>query len=189
MSRPTGQTIPVYISYLDAAVSVLIIKLGNSWSGRLRYLHNCLSVPIIHDLDYIAHYYPLLKASGPHQNYIPVRRNFSDLESQMAHQLANPKDSAKIAQESVATFRDRYLTPAAEACYWRRMFKRWSEVQAFETKLWEDVKIDDTKGKTSMQKKIRGVSFERWAFRGEKSFEHGIPIDVKPVGADKERPI
>lgn len=40
---------------------------GNSWSGRLRYLHNCNSVPVIHKLDYVFHYYPLLKDSGPHQ--------------------------------------------------------------------------------------------------------------------------
>lgn len=40
---------------------------GNSWSGRLRYLQNCNSVSVIHELEYIAHYYPLLKESGPHQ--------------------------------------------------------------------------------------------------------------------------
>lgn len=40
---------------------------GNSWSGRLRYLHNCDSVSVIHELEYVAHYYPLLKDSGPHQ--------------------------------------------------------------------------------------------------------------------------
>lgn len=40
---------------------------GNSWSGRLRYLQNCESVPIIHKLNYIFHYQPLLKDSGPHQ--------------------------------------------------------------------------------------------------------------------------
>ena len=40
---------------------------GNSWSGRLRYLQHCDSVSIIHDLEYVAHYYPLMKDSGPHQ--------------------------------------------------------------------------------------------------------------------------
>ena len=105
----------------------------------------------------------------------------------MEYQLENPEKGLKIAQESVATFRDRYLTPAAEACYWRRMVKRWSEVQAFETKLWEDVETIRKDGKVSEEKKMRGVSFERWAFRGTKSFEHGIPIAVKPVGAKEAR--
>ncbi|KAF2145290.1 uncharacterized protein K452DRAFT_207289, partial [Aplosporella prunicola CBS 121167] len=111
---------------------------GNSWSGRLRYLQNCLSVSVIHELDYVAHYYPLLKADGPEQNYVAVKRDFSDLAEKMDHLTANTAAARRIAEESARTFRDRYLTPAAEACYWRRMFKLYAAAQDFSPRLYED---------------------------------------------------
>jgi hypothetical protein len=40
---------------------------GNTWSGRLRYLQNCNSVSVIHDLSFKAHYYHLLEAEGEDQ--------------------------------------------------------------------------------------------------------------------------
>ncbi|KAI2468526.1 glycosyl transferase family 90-domain-containing protein [Annulohypoxylon bovei var. microspora] len=139
---------------------------GNSWSGRLRYLHNCDSVPIVHKLDYVFHYQPLLKDSGPHQNYVKVRRDWSDLKAQMDGLLADPDRARQIAQESTRVFRDRNLTPAAEACYWRRMIRNWRAVSDFEPRRYE-TKEDGTKGR-------RGVSWERFAFRQKKSFEHGF---------------
>ncbi|KAF2091499.1 hypothetical protein K490DRAFT_6753, partial [Saccharata proteae CBS 121410] len=101
---------------------------SHAFPGRLRYLQNCDSVAVIHDLEYVAHYYPLLNPSGPHQNYVHVSRDFSDLSQQMQHYTTHPEEAQSIAAESVRTFRDRYLTPAAEACYWRRMFKTYAEV-------------------------------------------------------------
>ncbi|KAK7956654.1 uncharacterized protein PG986_005876 [Apiospora aurea] len=144
---------------------------GNSWSGRLRYLHVCDSVPIIHKLSYSAHYYPLLVASGPNQNYVEVNRNFSDLVPKMEELLADPERARVIAAESTRVFRDRYLTPAAEACYWRRMFRTWRSVMDFEPKTHYFHK-DGTK-------KRRGVSWERFSFRQEKSFEHGFFVEDK----------
>ena len=108
---------------------------GSSWSGRLRYLQNCDSAVVVHDLQYFAHYYALFVSDGPDQNIIPVKADFSDLPAKMDHYLAHPEDAKRIAQNSVATFRDRYLTPAAEACYWRRMIRAWAEVQDFEPEL------------------------------------------------------
>jgi len=46
----------------------------------------------------------------------------------MAHLLANPEEAQKIADNSVVTFRERYLTPAAEACYWRSLWEGYSKV-------------------------------------------------------------
>ncbi|KAI0376322.1 glycosyl transferase family 90-domain-containing protein [Hypomontagnella monticulosa] len=139
---------------------------GNSWSGRLRYLQNCESVPIIHKLDYVFHYRPLLKDSGPHQNYVKVKRDWSDLPAQMDGLLADPDRTRHIAQESARVFRDRYLTPAAEACYWRRMIRNWHAVMDFRPRRYESnehgIKVR------------RGVSWERFAFRQKKSFEHGF---------------
>ncbi|KAL7629889.1 hypothetical protein AAE478_001412 [Parahypoxylon ruwenzoriense] len=139
---------------------------GNSWSGRLRYLHNCDSVPIIHKLDYVFHYHPLLKDSGPHQNYVKVKRDWSDLKAQMDGLIADPERARRIALEVTTVFRNRYLTPAAEACYWRRMFRNWRDVMDFEPRRYE-TKKDGTKVR-------RGVSWERFAFRQKKSFEHGF---------------
>ncbi|KAI1103855.1 glycosyl transferase family 90-domain-containing protein [Jackrogersella minutella] len=139
---------------------------GNSWSGRLRYLHNCESVPIIHKLDYVFHYQPLLKDSGPHQNFVKVRRDWSDLKAQMDGLIADPDRARRIAQESASVFRDRYLTPAAEACYWRQMIHSWRAVMDFEPRRYETAE-DGTKVR-------RGVSWERFAFRQKKSFEHGF---------------
>ncbi|KAI1801779.1 glycosyl transferase family 90-domain-containing protein [Daldinia bambusicola] len=139
---------------------------GNSWSGRLRYLQNCESVPIIHKLNYIFHYQPLLKDSGPHQNYVKVGRDWSDLKAQMDGLAADPDRARRIAKESTQVFRDRYLTPAAEACYWRRMIRNWRAVMDFEPRRYETSK-DGVKVR-------RGMSWERFAFRQSKSFEHGF---------------
>ncbi|KAH9992694.1 glycosyl transferase family 90-domain-containing protein [Xylariaceae sp. FL0662B] len=139
---------------------------GNSWSGRLRYLHNCDSVPVIHELDYLFHYAHLLKDSGSHQNYVQVKRDWSDLETQMEALLASPHRARRIALESTRVFRDRYLTPAAEACYWRRLIRNWRAVMDFEPRRYE-VREDGTKVR-------RGVSWERFAFRQKHSYEHGF---------------
>lgn len=139
---------------------------GNSWSGRLRYLQNCNNVPVIHKLEYVAHYYPLLKDSGPHQNYVKVERDWSDLDETMEALLKDPQKSHRIAAESTRLFRDRYLTPAAEACYWRKMFRNWRQVMALEPR-----KYDTFEDGTRVR---RGVSWERFAFRQKHSFEHGF---------------
>ncbi|KAK8128101.1 hypothetical protein PG984_009209 [Apiospora sp. TS-2023a] len=144
---------------------------GNSWSGRLRYLHVCDSVPVVHSLDWAAHYYPLMVASGPKQNYVEVKRDWSDLVPKMEELLADPERARAIASESTRVFRDRYLTPAAEACYWRRMFRAWRSVMDFEPRT-HYVHPDGSR-------KRRGVSWERFAFRQEKSFEHGFLVEDK----------
>ncbi|KAI9812562.1 MAG: hypothetical protein M1827_004551 [Pycnora praestabilis] len=128
---------------------------GNSYSGRLKYLQNCRSVIVAHEMDWIQHYSPLLKSSGQEQNYVQVRRDFADLENTMQMLLAYPDEGERIAQNSVTTFRDRYLTIAAEACYWRRLIRGWAEVSAFEVEFW---KVDD-QGK----KLWRGVPWESFA--------------------------
>ncbi|KAB2580669.1 KDEL motif-containing protein 2 [Lasiodiplodia theobromae] len=144
---------------------------GNTWSGRLRYLHNCNSVPVIHDLDWVAHYYPLLQDSGPYQNYIKVKRDFSDLDEKMEHLIAHPDEAKRIAAQSAQTFRDRYLTPAAEACYWRRMFAKYASVQDFQPRLYDEEIGPDG---DVVRRLRRGQTFERFAFRGKDGYEHGI---------------
>ncbi|EKG17488.1 Lipopolysaccharide-modifying protein [Macrophomina phaseolina MS6] len=148
---------------------------GNTWSGRLRYLHNCNSATVVHQpLEYQAHYYDLLVADGPEQNYISVANDWSDLEEKIEYYRANPDEAARIAKNSVDTFRDRYLTPAAEACYWRRMIRNWAEVQAFAPSAYEEVKGKD--GKTRMVQ--RGLDWEIYA-HPDSNYELKFPEDSK----------
>ncbi|KAI6813993.1 hypothetical protein KC332_g355 [Hortaea werneckii] len=98
---------------------------GRSWSSRLTHLLNCDSVPVIHDMEWTAHYYHLLDAGV---NYVPVRRDFSDLEKQIEYHLAHPQTSQRISDAARTTFRERYTSPAAEACYWRKLLRTWSGI-------------------------------------------------------------
>ena len=76
----------------------------------------------------------------------------------MTHYLEHPDEAQRIANESKRTFRDRYLTPAAEACYYRRMYKEWANLQKFEPELWTIKKDEDGKS----IKARRGRSYEEW---------------------------
>ena len=74
----------------------------------------------------------------------------------MAHLLANPAEAQRIADNSVKTFRERYLTPAAEACYWRKLWDAYANVS--ETpKLYVH---------TREGKKKRGLRFETFLLLG-----------------------
>nr|POE88067.1 protein o-glucosyltransferase 1 [Quercus suber] len=101
---------------------------GRSWSGRLKYLLGCDSLPIIHELQWTTHYYHLLQNSGPLQNYVPVGRGWEDLEQAIEFYLANPTEAQRVADNSVARFRAKYITPAATACYWRKLIQAYSTV-------------------------------------------------------------
>jgi hypothetical protein len=101
---------------------------GNSYSGRLKYLQNCRSVIVAHDMDWLQHFSTLLIPSGPDQNYLEVKRDFSDLETALLWLQKNDAKARKIADNSVKTFREQYLTPAAEACYWRQLIRAWADI-------------------------------------------------------------
>lgn len=125
---------------------------GNSYSGRLKYLQNCRSVIVIHKMDWMQHYTHLMVASGSKQNYVEVKRDFSDLESTILSLRANDEKAARIADNSVKMFREHYLTPAANLCYWRRLIRGWAEA-SFEPSPWE---VKDG------VKKWRGLDVESW---------------------------
>lgn len=108
---------------------------GNSYSGRLKYLQNCRGVIVAHKMDWIQHYQPLMQFAGAEQNSVEVRRDFSDLESTMQMLLESPEKAKQIADKSIETFRERYLTPAAEACYWRQLIRGWRDA-SFEPEFW-----------------------------------------------------
>ena len=89
-------------------------------------------MPLVHEREWVAHFYPLLQSRGPHQNYVAVKRDWSDLADRMKELENNPTRARRIAHEVTSFFRDRYLTPAAEACYLRRMITVYATVQNFE---------------------------------------------------------
>ncbi|KAL1613803.1 hypothetical protein SLS54_010264 [Diplodia seriata] len=152
---------------------------GVAWSGRLRYLQNCESASIVHQpLQHHAHYYDLLVAEGPEQNYIAVRNDWADLEEKVAFYRQNPAAARRVARNSARTFRDRYLTPAAEACYWRRMIRTWAEVQAWKPERYVDVMQADG----SVWKKQRGVDWEVFA-----AVDPHYPLDFPGYEGSREK--
>ncbi|KAA8648060.1 uncharacterized protein ATNIH1004_003943 [Aspergillus tanneri] len=56
-------------------------------------------------------------------------RDFLDLPDKVQTLLEDPA-LAERTNNSVATFRDHYLTPAAEACYWRSLRGGWTSVSS-----------------------------------------------------------
>lgn len=139
---------------------------GRSWSGRLKYLLNCDSVTMIHQREWTAHYYSLLKPDGPEQNFVEVKRDFSDLRGKVKHYLSDQAAAQRVADNAVATFRDRYLTLAAEACYWRKLIEGWNGV-AESPEIYEDVQ-KNVSGKMVTKKMLRGIAFEELVtFRAE----------------------
>jgi hypothetical protein len=128
---------------------------GRSYSGSLKYRQLCRSVVVSHKLQWIQHHHYLMSSSGPNQNFVEVERDFSDLEAAMDDLLAHPEKAKRIADNSVQVFRERYLTGAAEACYWRKLFNAWKEV-SFEPVLYNGV-MD---GEKHLREQKRGVRYE-----------------------------
>lgn len=110
---------------------------GRSYSRRAKYLLNCRSVFVSHKLEWVEAHHGALVAEGPEQNYVEVRRDWGNLEDKIMHLIEHPEVAERIAENSVRTFRDRYLTPAAEACYWRRLVRGWASV-SFEPQFYAD---------------------------------------------------
>lgn len=155
---------------------------GNSYSGRLKFLLNCHSIVVSHQLQWLEPYHHLMKSSGPEQNYILVERDFSDLPSTMS-KITKPQDWAqaqKIADNSRRTFRERYLTPAAEACYWRAMIRAWAGQMTWTPEFWvESAEFDKVTKKEKLKRKPRGVPFEAFAIMEE--VEWAIPAKARKM--------
>ncbi|KAF2097380.1 hypothetical protein NA57DRAFT_57970 [Rhizodiscina lignyota] len=142
----------------------LIHTEGVSYSGRGKYLLNCHSVFVAHELEWIENWHQFLVSDGPNQNYVRVKRDFSDLPDKMRFLLDHPVLAERIANNSVTTFRDGYLTPAAQACYWREMLRAWRDV-SFEPELWEEVEALNEAGQsTDPQWRMRGIPYETFVY-------------------------
>jgi hypothetical protein len=127
---------------------------GRSFSGRGKYLLNCRSVVVSHKLVWREAHHAALIASGPEANYVEVERDFSDLDRKISFLIDNPEIAERIADNAVRTFRDRYLTPAAESCYWRYLIRQYAASCEFEPVLYNS--------QQNGKKQARGVPFESW---------------------------
>lgn len=131
---------------------------GRSYSGSLKYRQLCRSVIVSHKLQWIQHYHYLFRNNGSNQNFVEVERDFSDLSAAMEDLLDHPEKAKRIADNSVAVFRERYLTQAAEACYWRHLIKRWKDVLGFEPMLYN---INDAGGASKTKNGAQRVTREQ----------------------------
>ena len=121
---------------------------GLSWSGQGKYVRNCHSVVVSQKLEWREIYDSALVYSGPEQNAVRVADDWSDLEATMKTLLSNGETAKSIADNAKSMLRDRYLTPAAEACYWRKLIQGYASV-SFDPELYE------ADGQT-----LRGVPYE-----------------------------
>jgi hypothetical protein len=137
---------------------------GRSYSGSLKYRQLCRSVIVSHKLQWIQHYHYLFRNNGSNQNFVEVERDFNDLSSAMEDLLDHPEKARRIADNSVAVFRERYLTQAAESCYWRYLLRRWKDVLGFEPALYKGVEVGASetskKGTRVKREQKRGVRYE-----------------------------
>lgn len=131
---------------------------GRSYSGSLKYRQLCRSVIVSHKLQWIQHYHYLFRNNGSNQNFVEVERDFSDLSAAMEDLLDHPEKAKRIADNSVSVFRERYLTQAAEACYWRHLIKRWKDVLGFEPMLYN---INDAGGASKTKNGAQRVTREQ----------------------------
>ncbi|GAA5992422.1 hypothetical protein JCM11641_002902 [Rhodosporidiobolus odoratus] len=107
---------------------------GFAYSGRLKYLTQCMSVIVAHKMQFVQHFHHLFNTdpNSPSQNLVlSPGRNFEELPSVMADLLSDDVKAQRIANNSYE-FWSKWLSPSSVDCYWRRLFSRWVEVQRFE---------------------------------------------------------
>ncbi|CZT21274.1 uncharacterized protein RCC_07137 [Ramularia collo-cygni] len=144
---------------------------GVSYSGRLASLSLCNSLTFVHDLEWTAHFYNLLKPDGPEQNYVPVKRDWTDLEEKIQHYMNNPREAEKIIQNSVDVLRSKALSRAGTSCYFRKLIQGYSTV-SFTPEVYRPVK-------QGQLPRRRGLSFE--AFMTMRNDLHHEDMDLLDV--------
>lgn len=160
---------------------------GNTYSGRLKYLLNCHSVLFSPEMKWVELYHHLMQSSGPEQNYIKVtERDYSDLPRKMEVLLdpVHMHQAQRIADNARRTFRERYLTPAAEACYWRALIRGWASVQDFTPETWiEEEGFDKVTRAKKLQSRPRGTPFESYAIMEQ--LEWQLPAKPRKMCIEK----
>ena len=89
------------------------------------------------------------------QNVVVVDNDWADLGIKVTALMRHPEVAREIALNSVDTFRKRYLTSAAGACYWREMIYAYKSV-SFEPQVW----VDEPVAGGGTRKLRRGLPWE-----------------------------
>lgn len=96
-------------------------------------------------------------------NIVFVVSNWEDLEETIAYLRANPDVAKGIAKRQRHLITDiGYLSPAAEACYWRALMRGWASV----------VRTEGVEGGVKGQRWVEGegLRWETFVLRGEVSW-------------------
>ncbi|KAI0446991.1 hypothetical protein F4803DRAFT_426724 [Xylaria telfairii] len=84
--------------------------------------------------------WPTSYAAASEANIVFVAPDWSDLEATVAWLEAHPGIASGIARRQRALFHGGgYLSPAAEACYWRGLIRGWSEVVRVDDGAFDDL--------------------------------------------------
>ncbi|KAH8919472.1 hypothetical protein BT69DRAFT_1337280 [Atractiella rhizophila] len=108
---------------------------GFAASGRLKYILQCRSVTVAYKMEYLQHFHHLFDTSptSKTQNMVEFK-DLKELPNIMQDLIQYEDKAERIANTSFEFFR-KNLSPSAVDCYWRRLFKRWAEVQNFQPML------------------------------------------------------
>jgi hypothetical protein len=117
---------------------------GITYSGRLKYLMQCASVVITHENEWLQHFHHLINFEGADQNMIKVRGpSFEGIVETVEFLQEDADFAKKVVKNSLATFRDRYLSPAATECYWRELLFQWGKLIPWNVNVADSVTYED----------------------------------------------
>ncbi|KAM0751090.1 hypothetical protein T439DRAFT_325245 [Meredithblackwellia eburnea MCA 4105] len=112
---------------------------GGAYSGRLKYLLNCRSIAIAHELNSEQHFHTAFDTdpNSPNQNMIMLSggSSWDGLEETITKLEEDPERAETIADNAWRTLHGRYLTPAATACYWRKALKAYASTMKYEPQI------------------------------------------------------
>ncbi|PWN19702.1 hypothetical protein BCV69DRAFT_287854 [Microstroma glucosiphilum] len=114
---------------------------GNAYSGRSKFLLNCISTVITHNMTWTQHFHPaMITAEGDPDRNVILSSNgdglFGDLAALMKKLKAEESQplrfgistAQQVALNAQRTLGQRYLTPAATACYFRAALLSYASV-------------------------------------------------------------
>lgn len=91
-------------------------------------------------MQFIQHFHGAFITSGPDQNIVELaENNWDGMEETMDRLQDDDKFARRVADNAARTMRDRYLTPAATTCYWRRVLSEYAKLQRFKPEIGEGV--------------------------------------------------
>ncbi|CAD6583247.1 MAG: hypothetical protein TREMPRED_003509 [Tremellales sp. Tagirdzhanova-0007] len=101
------------------------------------YLQQCRSIIVSQPLRYIQHYHHLLNSdpTSPYQNIVEVPLPLDEHLPSVMDGLLDPLNSEsveRIAENSWRDMRERWISPAANECYYRYALRQYASVQTFQ---------------------------------------------------------